>query len=241
MTEEVEMDNKFFRVLVTRDATESALIPVSANSPAEAGEIATSRETTTANSHLFQVNDSASESGAYLGDPEEDVTEIDEKEHLALVAKAAIPEIEPFEFVVEVRATNEFVSGPEFAVITVDTAFVRNLVRLHGLIKANGLGDVGVSYCPKQWSQDEQFLIRGDTLRVTNGGSFWVEGHPKHSDWGVETRAIDLDDFLKVVVGGPNAEPSDSEFRWVGGRLFYSSSPDYLIETFMDEEGASNE
>ncbi|MBU0501442.1 MAG: hypothetical protein KJ558_10125 [Gammaproteobacteria bacterium] len=156
--------------------------------------------------------------------------------------RVALPEVtEPFELVVDAYATNEFADPPGFAVITVDTTFLRVLTRLRRVLAENSLDDVGFTYYPKQWHRDEELRIQGDALRVTSGGNFWLEGRLKHCDWSVETRPIDIDDFLKVVSDGPAVEPKEPEFRWVDGRLFYGSSLDWVIEAFAGENGENGE
>lgn len=235
------MDNKFFQIMVTRDATVTALLPIAAADRKEAMRLATSRETTAKFGHCFTLDDPLS-GDAYLGDPDEGLQEVSEEEYLASLAKSALPEVaEPFELVVAAHATNEFANGPEFAVLAVDTAFIRKIMRLRRVIFGNGLDDVGVTHYPDWWHKEESLIIRGDTLRVTSGGSFWVEGHPKHRDWDVETRAIDIDDFLKIVSAGPSVEPSDSDYRWIEGRLFYGSSLDWLVEAFTGGEEPEEE
>lgn len=80
---------RFYRVLVTRDTTESAVIPVASTDPQTAGgeaiELARQWE------HRFEPNDNGSNLGApYLGDPEEDVEEIGEACYQVMLARTGL-------------------------------------------------------------------------------------------------------------------------------------------------------
>lgn len=71
------MENeRYFQVNVTRDTTESTLIPIKAASFTEAGELATYVQKAAAFSNRFITNDNGDLEKPYLGDPDEDVEEI---------------------------------------------------------------------------------------------------------------------------------------------------------------------
>lgn len=147
------------------------------------------------------------------------------------------PQIDaPFEFAVEAHSSNEWVNGPDYAVLTIDQAFIDLLTRLRRACKDNGLESVNATYYPKAWDREEALRIQGDSLRVTRSGSFWFEGHPKHCDWGVETKCLEIDDLLKIVEDRLTGDLPEG-YILSNGRLFFGST--YLVERF--EENSEEE
>lgn len=82
------MEISFFQILVTRDTTESALIPVAAESPFRATQYATSTEASKEFGHLFKVNEENLNELPYMGSPEEDIMEISEETYVELLAQS---------------------------------------------------------------------------------------------------------------------------------------------------------
>lgn len=136
---------------------------------------------------------------------------------------------QPFNLVIEAYAVSEFGDGPAHAEVTVDPTFIDRLVRLCRLCKENDLESVTVAAAADRWDNQEELRIRGDSLRVF-GGAFWFEAHPKHADYGVETRSIEIDTLLTIVAAGSNAPPADQCFRWSNGRLYYAGDPGLLTD-----------
>ncbi|MFC1337424.1 MAG: hypothetical protein G8D89_16330 [gamma proteobacterium symbiont of Clathrolucina costata] len=81
-------EDRYFKVLVTRDLTESALIPVTAIDSAAAGDIATSSDTANRFNNLFEVNEGFFGELPYLGDQNEDIKEISKVEYEEMLVKA---------------------------------------------------------------------------------------------------------------------------------------------------------
>jgi hypothetical protein len=87
-------NERYFQVLVTRDCTESALIPVVATGASAAGEKACSRAVVAQNHSRFAYNDgSAHDEEVYLGSDEEDVEEITKAEYETMLAPGAAPSL----------------------------------------------------------------------------------------------------------------------------------------------------
>ncbi|MFK5950423.1 MAG: hypothetical protein QM500_16825 [Methylococcales bacterium] len=81
-------NEKYFTVLVTRDCTESATIPVLAKDEDLAAELAVSSEICSEQfNHLFQANENFS-SKAYLGAGADDVQEINKETFRRLIVSA---------------------------------------------------------------------------------------------------------------------------------------------------------
>ena len=137
--------------------------------------------------------------------------------------------IETFELVIDAYALNEWGDGPAYAVVNVDRAFCDRLVRLRRLCGDNDLESVTVAAGPDRWENQDELRIRGDSLRVC-GDAFWFEAYPKHADYGVETRSIEIDALLKIAAAGPNAPPESDCFRWSDSRLYYAGDPGLVTD-----------
>ena len=231
------MTQKHYRVLVTRDTTESALIPVVASGPEAAVECATARDVVANYGHLFAANDGISEQAPYLGDPEGDIEQITEEEYRSLVSGSEHPGTldmtpivaKPFEMVISARTLNEFADGPTYAVVTVDQSMVDRLIRLRRICVENELEAVTDRACPDQWEREGDLYIRGDNLRVTHYGAFWFEAHLKHTDYGVETLCLDIALLLTVVEEGEGSTPNE-HFRWSNGKFYCAACPSELTD-----------
>ncbi len=242
------MQQKHYRVLVTRDTTESALIPVLASSPEAAAEWATARDVVANYGHLFAANDGLSEQAPYLGDPEGDIEQITEEEYRSLVSGSEHPDTldrapivaKPFEMVISARALNEFVDGPAYAVVTVDQSLVDRLIRLRRICVENELEAVTDRACPDRWEREGDLYIRGDKLRVTHYGDFWFEAHLKHTDSGVETLCLDIASLLKVAEEGEGATPNE-HFRWSNEKFYCAACPGELTDLVEAIEGEADE
>ena len=147
---------------------------------------------------------------------------------------------QPFDLVIDAYAVSEFGDGPAYAELAVDQAFIDRLVRLCRLGQENDLESVTVAAAPDRWDNQEELRIRGDSLRVF-GGAFWFEAHPKHADYGVETRSIGIDALLTIAAAGPNMSPADECFRWSNGRLYYAGDPRLLTDLIDLVESAGAE
>jgi len=242
------MTQKHYRVLVTRDTTESALIPVRASSPEAAAECATARDVVANYGHLFAANDGFSEQSPYLGDPDGDVEQITEDDYRGLVSSSEPPlapniapiPAKPFEMVISARTLNEFADGPAYVVVTVDQNMVDRLIRLRRICVENELEAVTDRACPDRWEREGDLYIRGDNLRVTHYGAFWFEAQLKHADYGVETLYLDIDPLLTVVEEGEGATPNE-HFRWSNGRFYCAACPGELTDLIEAIEGEGDE
>lgn len=149
--------------------------------------------------------------------------------------------IQPFPLVVEAYATSEFGEGPDYAEIMVDQHFLDRLQRLRQICHEKNLESVSVGTWPERWDKQEKLEIRGGSLFVLQGRSFWYEAHPQHADYHVETRPIEIDALVRIAQEGPRAELSDPFlcYRWSNGRLYYASDKwqrDKLIEQCEQQE-----
>lgn len=128
---------------------------------------------------------------------------------------------------IEAYALDEFGDGPLWAKVRVDDAFLANLNRLHSICRVNKLESVTIGDGPDEWDMENDLLLRGDSL-VVWGDDFWFTSRPKHADYSVESRAIDVTALAQVLNG---KQPDDSSgFHWRHGLLFYAGNPEMAKE-----------
>ena len=159
----------------------------------------------------------------------------------------SMPEIgdfAPFKLVVEANACSEDGESPDYAEVEVTPALLRQIAKAAATCMAADIrvahldGDDGV------WP-DSDLNMRGTDLVVMHrpgpSANFWWSGHPKHSDYDCETRALDLRQILACVTTGPKAQSTLPDgFAWVNEVLFYAPScydgTDYLVETYLEAQ-----
>lgn len=128
---------------------------------------------------------------------------------------------EPFILYWEAYACDDHGTGPSFAKVQIDQAFVSNLLDLQATCISKKLGsaeqEIGV-----EWDDADSYHMQGDEISV-GAHSFWVRARPKHANYDVETRSINIKDLLAAI--GTTGSPSVStvELGWADGVLFMSS------------------
>lgn len=150
----------------------------------------------------------------------------------------------PFKLIIDAYACSEFGDGPAYAELTVYQVFFDRLRELSWLCKERGLESVSVPAGPDYWDNEDDLRIRGNSLVVTDD-SFWFSAYPKHADYAVETRAIDIETFIQIATEGP-AFTSDSPlaecFEWHNGKLYFCGDtgllPDLIDMVEAKEEEA---
>lgn len=181
-------NDKFYRVLVTRETTESAFIPVKAKSAEEAGETATGEEYLADYEHLFKVNEGNLTTEAYLGSGEGDVEEVGEDEYFSM--QKDIPDDLAKNLYLEARSAGE---SPSFAVYALTKSSVERILRLQALCRDNGLSECRVSDGP-DWSHNDLDLTLDEV--VVTSTQFWFTALPGEYGDPVETESVDIDRLL---------------------------------------------
>jgi len=146
-------------------------------------------------------------------------------------------EIEPFKLAIDAFACDEYADDPGYATLTVDQGFLDQLARLHGLCVAEHLESATVSMGPDAWGNEDELLLRGDSLNVWRDRRFWFSAKPKHADYIVETRSIDISSFRRIARAGADVPTEDDHFKWSKGVLYFSGDPGQvndLIELLED-------
>lgn len=119
---------------------------------------------------------------------------------MALAAATPHPATTVF---VAAHATDDGLIGPYYAAVEVTDGLIHRLRRLHNLLTAHDLSEVRVAtytaWQPEAIAQDAQ--LRNDELVVVNG-QFWFTAQPRHADGVVETKALDIENFLRAVGQG---------------------------------------
>ena len=106
----------------------------------------------------------------------------------------------PITLYVDAFACDEWGEAPSWAQVLVDQAFVDEVLRLHGLVTQQGLDFVSTSWSAEMWDRQDDLRIQGDDLQVSKT-AWWLRARPKHADYAVETRMIDVQVLLDVLSG----------------------------------------
>jgi hypothetical protein len=139
----------------------------------------------------------------------------------------------PVELFVEAFACDDNMQGPSWAKVTVTQQFLDEVLRLRGLCQSQGVDLVAKSRCPDKWDGEESLRLRGDDLYVT-ADSWWFRACPKHSDYAVETRNIDIDTLLSLLSGNGSGDGYLVRYQ---DKLFYEpcgNSVDF-IQMLVDD------
>lgn len=158
-------------------------------------------------------------------------------EHIGLREKPPIV-AKPFDFYWEAFACDEWGDGPRWAKVHVTQAFVDQVHSLQTkCLEFNA--QMAVHESPEQWDGEDELRLQGDELNVSHL-SFWFSARPKHADYAVETRILDIRDFFDAI---DNPERRMSHLAWADGVLFMdgSSAKNFAQGLLDDEEIDINE
>lgn len=111
----------------------------------------------------------------------------------------------PKELFVLAFACDENGDSADWARIDLNNGFLERVLRLREMCKTQKLEHVCVDDQPAYWHDPSEVSIRGESLYVSEG-SFWFRGTPKHCDYAVETRSVDIEGLLKLLQGGESDE-----------------------------------
>lgn len=141
---------------------------------------------------------------------------------------------EPVELLMSCFCTNEFGSAPAYGKVTLTQQLVDRIFALRALASEHNLSELRDFY-PIEWGGqdpdlDEEWRMELEEL-VVGGHSMWFLASPKHANYNVETRAIELN-LLKKVLSSRDSDKSDY-LVWHKGHLVFS--PDGEVDGFIDE------
>lgn len=130
----------------------------------------------------------------------------------------------------EAYACSDFGDGPTYATFIVTQEFVDSLANMRSIVIDNELSEC------RKWGSPENWGAGGieDELRLTSGelvvtrDSMWFRDQPKHADYHIETRAIDIEELLQRYAG------SDSE-------IYMGDDPDELAQHVADDGAEDDE
>lgn len=148
--------------------------------------------------------------------------------------------MKPFELVIDVFTTNEYGDSPAYAVVEVTPLFLDEVARLSELCRAHALTAVEVSASPERWDAEDEFRLQDDALHVQKN-VFWFAAYPKHADYDVETRGIDIKDLRKIAEAGPGIAPENDSFQWSDGRLYFAGCAELAKDLSVKFEEQNNE
>lgn len=144
----------------------------------------------------------------------------------------------PFVLMWEAFACSEWGDGPSWAKIEVTQEFVNELHRQQTQCLEQTLSSIHVDYQCEQWHNDDELRIRGEEL-VVDRASFWLRAYPKHADYAVETRMIDVKDFFDVIERGEQA--GTEHMAWADGVLFKDGSSAKNFAQCLADDGYLDE
>lgn len=101
----------------------------------------------------------------------------------------------------EAYAADDNGDGPTLAEFEVDQAFFDRLSRLHTVCVENNLTEARAEGGP-DWGPygiEDKLRLENHELVVTGAGDFWYTADVRHADYHVETRAVNIADFIEIV------------------------------------------
>lgn len=220
---------KYYKVLVTRDTTESCVIPVAAHNAQDAGEAVFDPNWLSGFSGQFEPNEGILGEGAYLGDPDEDVTEISKEEYDALLVQNK--EFANRILYLEAYAVSDYGDGPRYAEYEITTQTMQKILAMQKLCINNDLSECRIFDGP-QWDGEDELRLTGHVLVVTND-SFWFVACPKHVDYHVETRAMPID---RLVLLASTEIDTPEHHDIYHGDIYYGDNPGDLQNLIEQEK-----
>lgn len=109
----------------------------------------------------------------------------------------------PVELYIDAFACSEYADGPAWAMVYLTQEFINELLRLQSICKDNRLEFAVKSAYADDWQNQEEYRLTDDKLYVSQS-SWWFRSQPKHADYHVESRYIELEDLFAVLNGGTN-------------------------------------
>lgn len=102
---------------------------------------------------------------------------------------------------VEAYAVSDHGDGPVYIILEVTRELAHRLAELRDLCDAHNLSEVRAWGGPKSWGPsgiEEELRLVDDEL-VVSGGTCRFTAHPKHADYCVESRAIEICDLIRTL------------------------------------------
>ncbi len=148
-----------------------------------------------------------------------------------------IADFPPFTLISSVSSSNDYVTVPSFARVTVDRDLVQTLQKMFIMVIENGLNDVRMRRCA-DWS--DEFHSVQDQMCVSHYGQWWFQAEEKHSNVPVSSYYVDLTDLMAMIEAARNGNTrafSDSEAE-IGWHQKYGEA-DGDLELFTLDFGES--
>lgn len=141
----------------------------------------------------------------------------------------------PVEMYVDAYSCDYYGEGPAWAKVTLTPQFLNEVLRMQRICKEQDVDIVSKSWAPEKWEREERLHFEGDDLYVTDS-SWWFRARPKHADYAVETRNVDIGDMLALLTPGSKAE-STAYLAMRQGKLFYIAAGDMtgFIQMLVDD------
>lgn len=142
---------------------------------------------------------------------------------------------QPFMLVWEAFACDEYGEGPGWGQLEVTQEVLNELHEMQTLCLQNSC-EISRDFGGMEWGNDDSLRLRGDELHVS-ASSFWVRARPKHCDYYVETRMMDIEELFKLIDQGQAA--ATPYLAWADGVLFKDGSSAKQFALQMLDEGVA--
>lgn len=126
---------------------------------------------------------------------------------------------------IEAYAADDYGDGPTYIRLDVTPAFKAQLRKLQRLVQDNGLSEARVYTGKAAWGPkgiEDELTLANDEMVVTHD-AFWFVSQPKYVDYHVETRGMNIHDFLCLIEDGNT------------GAIYLGSEPGSLRELVEDD------
>jgi len=136
----------------------------------------------------------------------------------------------PIDLYIDAFSCDAYGEGPAWARVSLTQEFLDELLRLRELCENNRISKVTKHYHADEWDRSESLRIQDDTLEI-GWTSWWFRAQPKHTDYHVETRLINIKDMLAVLAGG-----TDQYLAFRKDKLIYDAAGNIqgLVEMLVD-------
>ncbi|KWT98280.1 hypothetical protein APY03_0415 [Variovorax sp. WDL1] len=149
-------------------------------------------------------------------------------------AQASFKMDNPVTLYLSAFACDEFGEAPRWAKVTLDQAFMDQLLAMRTRCIEQNLDLQATSAEPEAWQEDGMFPRRvSGTAVYVNKGGWWFQGYPKHCNYAIETRMVEIETLLTVL----KTRTSSEYLAWHGDVLVYETAGDMqpFVESLIEE------
>ena len=147
-----------------------------------------------------------------------------------------------FDLYLSAASTSEYGDGPSWAKVTVNQEFVNQIFEMLAVIKLAKLSGAERYVYPDEWENEDEYRLIDNCLHVSPHGDFWFTSYPKHSDYNIETRGLDMMRLSKAIASSEDANELEQwGLKWTDAGLIYCPSGDFedFLNGILERESES--